>query len=81
MIGKCKNDLIIIKVRKQKYNYINKIQIETKFPTIMQVFWRPRVNETISKMIAYQIQMSLQRSQVEKTNEDSTVRRSEAAKY
>ena len=47
----------------------------------MQVFWRPQVNETISKMIAYQIQMSLQRSQVEKTNEDSTVRRSEAAKY
>jgi hypothetical protein len=32
----------------------------------MQVFWRPQVNETISKMIAYQIQMSLQRSQVEK---------------
>jgi hypothetical protein len=81
MIEKCKNDLIIIKVRKQEYNYINKIQIETNFPTIMQVFWRPQVNETISKMIAYQIQMSLQRSQVEKAIEEATVRRSEAAKY
>jgi hypothetical protein len=65
--------LIIVMVRKQEYNYINKVEIETNFPTIMQVFWRPQVNETISKMIAYQIQMSLQRSQVEKTNEDSTV--------
>jgi hypothetical protein len=47
----------------------------------MQGFWRPQVNETISKMIAYQIQMSLQRSQMEETIEASAVRHSEVAKY